>query len=115
MKLVPRARVPAVTETAAVSVVDGASRAGRQAFQGSGRPHTTVAPFRVRLAKRKSPWRPSRSARKKCGGWNAKGIRPPNARKSRHARPPESQVSQIAITKRPKTLRHLSPQQNYQS
>ena len=52
----------------------------------------------------------SRSAKRKCAGWNAKGIRPPNARKFR--RPPESQVSQMAIKKHPKTLR-LNPRQLY--
>ena len=31
------------------------------------------------------------------------------------ARPPESQVSQIAILKQPKTLRHLTQQQIYRS
>jgi len=57
------------------------------------------------------PWRPSTNARRKCIGWNANAIRLPNERKSRRARPPESQMSQIAIAKHPKTLRHLTPQQ----
>ena len=40
---------------------------------------------------------------KESGGWNASGIRPPNAWKSRLARLPASQTGQTPIAQRSKT------------
>src|SRR5215470_7891339 len=83
MKLVPKARVATVAETAAVSVANGASRAGKQRFKAP-----TVHPIRpcrsepgLQIGNRYGDFQ--EAPRRKCGGWNAKGIRPPNARKSR--------------------------------
>src|SRR5262245_20497918 len=115
MKLARRARVAAVAEAAAVSVVSGASRAGKRAFKAAAVHSRRQRYLESGLRRGNHQWRPSRSARRKCGGWNAKGIRLPNARRSRPERPPESRLSQIPIPKHPKTLRHRTPRQIYQS
>jgi hypothetical protein len=76
--------VVAAAETPAVSVVNGVNRAGKS--PSMQRP--SIEDSRARQAcEDEPPWRASISGRRNCGGWNAKGIRPPNARKSARAKP----------------------------
>src|SRR5215468_10915349 len=106
-----RVAVVAAAETAAVSVGNGANRAGNH-FQGNGRlKFRRPSSFQRPACEEELSWRPSRSAKKKCVAWNVKEIRPLNALKTKRARTPASPVSQIPIPKQPKTLRHLNLQQ----